>query len=72
VWGGSVIMFNTTFKNISVILCPRVIHALNREAVVVVIVWLLDLQLTMQSVPITTKVLSSNPAQVRCTRYNIM
>ena len=30
--------------------------------VVVVIVWLLDLQLPMQSVPITTKVVSSNPA----------
>ena len=24
------------------------------------------------SVPITTNVVSSNPAQVRCTRYNIM
>ena len=28
----------------------------------VVIVWLLDLQLPMQSVPITTKVMTSNPA----------
>ena len=28
----------------------------------VVIVWLLDLQLPMQSVPITTKVVSSSPA----------
>ena len=27
----------------------------------VVIVWLLDLQLPMQSVPITTKVMTSNP-----------
>jgi hypothetical protein len=26
----------------------------------------------MQSVPTTTKVVSSNPAQVRCTPYNIM
>jgi len=25
----------------------------------------------MQSVPITTNVVSSNPAQARCTRYNI-
>jgi len=32
----------------------------------------LDLQLPVQSVPITTKVVSSNPVQVRCTRYNIM
>jgi hypothetical protein len=28
----------------------------------VVIVWYLDLQLPMQSVPITTKIVSSNPA----------
>jgi hypothetical protein len=27
---------------------------------------------TIQSVPITTKVVSSNPTHVRCTRYNIM
>jgi len=26
----------------------------------------------MQSVPITANVVSSNPAQARCTRYNIM
>jgi hypothetical protein len=31
------------------------------EAVVVVIAWLFDLQLPVQSVPITTKVVSSNP-----------
>ena len=31
-------------------------------AVVVVIVWKLDLQLPMQSVPITIEVVSSNPA----------
>ena len=31
----------------------------------VMIVWL-DLQLPMQSVPFTTNVLSTNPAQVRC------
>ena len=36
------------------------------------IVWPLDLQLPMQLVPITTKVVSSNLAQVRCTQYNIM
>jgi hypothetical protein len=32
---------------------------------------LLDLQLHMQSVPITTNVESSLAAQARCTRYNI-
>ena len=37
-------------------------------AVVVVIVWSLDLQLPVQSVFITTSVVSSNPAQARCTR----
>jgi hypothetical protein len=42
------------------------------EAVVVVIIWLLDLQLPVQSVPITTNVVSLNPAQTKCTRYNIM
>jgi hypothetical protein len=39
---------------------------------VVVIVWYLDLQLPVQSVPITTNVVSSNPAQAKCTRYNIL
>ena len=42
-----------------------------KEAVVVVIVCSLDLQLPMQSVPITTNVVTSNPAQARCNRYNI-
>jgi hypothetical protein len=40
--------------------------------VVVVIVWYLDLQLPMQSVPMTTNVVSSNPAQTRYTRNNII
>ena len=38
--------------------------------VVAMIVWQLDLQLRMQSVPITTDVVSSNPAQGEV--YNIM
>ena len=42
------------------------------EAVVVLIVWLLNIQLHVQSVHITTNVVSSNPTQVRCTRYIIM
>ena len=29
-------------------------------------IWCLDLQLPMQSVPITTIIVNSNPAQVRC------
>ena len=37
----------------------------------VVIVWYLDLQLPMQSLRITTKVVSSNPAEARLTRYYI-
>ena len=41
-------------------------------AAVDVIEWSLDLKLPMQSVPITTNVVNSNPAQVRCTRYIIM
>ena len=52
--------------------CARILHmfveyehlllSLHVETVVVVIVWYLDLQIYMQSVPITTKVLSSNSA----------
>jgi len=38
----------------------------------VVIVWHLDLQLPMQSVHITTKVVTSIPFISRCTRYNII
>ena len=41
-------------------------------AVVVVILWKLDLKLPMQSMPITTNAVSSNPAQARCTRCNLM
>ena len=41
-------------------------------AVVVVIIWYLDLQIPMQSMPITTNVVSSNFAQARCIRYNII
>ena len=37
---------------------------LMQEAVVVVIVWYLDLQLPVQSVPITAKVVSLNPTDV--------
>jgi hypothetical protein len=33
---------------------------------------MVDLQLPMQSVPVTTNIVSSNPAQVKCTQYNIM
>ena len=40
----------------------------------VVIVWYLDLQLPVKSVPIITKVVSSNPVHdmMRCTEYHIM
>ena len=44
----------------------------NLGAVVVVFVLLLDFQLPVQSVPITTNVVGSNPTQARCARYNIM
>jgi hypothetical protein len=45
---------------------------MNDGAVVVMIVGKLDLLLPMQLVPIPTNVASSNPAQARCTRYNMM
>ena len=32
--------------------------------------WCLPLKLSMQSVPITTNVVHSNPEQARCTQYN--
>ena len=47
----------------------EVIHYIT-GAVVAVIVWLLDLQLPMQSMPITTDGVSSNLAQDKV--YNIM
>jgi len=37
-----------------------------------VVVWYLGLELHLQSMPISTNVVSSNYAQARCTRYNIM
>ena len=40
--------------------------------VVVLVVWELDLQLPMQSVPITTNIVSSKPTLARCTQYNNM
>jgi hypothetical protein len=41
-------------------------------AVMVMIIWYLDIQLPVQSLPITTNVVNLNPANGRCTRYNIM
>ena len=42
--------------------CVSIFLFLSLEGtIVVVIIWLLDLQLPVQSVPITTKVVSSNP-----------
>ena len=51
---------------------PMIIHTFTNHAgaVVDVIVWQLDLQLPMQSVPITTDVVSSNLDQSDV--YNIM
>ena len=46
--------------------------AVGTVVVVVVIVWLLDVQLPMQSVPITTNFVSLNPAQAMYIRYNIV
>ena len=40
--------------------------------VVVLIIWWLDLQLHIQSVPITSKVVSLNTTQARFTECNIM
>jgi hypothetical protein len=66
---GLIILFNL---NRSIWSTQLITQNLSRGAVMVVIVWWLDLQLPMQSVPITTEVVSLNPVQARCTRYNIM
>jgi hypothetical protein len=42
------------------------------EVSVVMIASLFDIQLDVQSVPITTELVSSNPALARHARYNIM
>ena len=44
----------------------------NIEAVVVLIVWYLVLQLPVQSVPITTNVMSLNPVHDKVYSINIM
>ena len=48
-----------------------VVHFVGIGGVMVVIVWSLDLQLPVQSVPITTNVVSSNPAQASCTHTTL-
>jgi hypothetical protein len=40
--------------------------------VMIMIIWYLDLQQPLQSVPIATEVVRLNPAHERCTGYNIM
>ena len=49
-----------------------IVWRVSRGAVIVVIAWFLDLQLPVKSMHITTNVVSSYPAQARCTRYNIV
>jgi hypothetical protein len=53
-------VFNATFNNITVMSWRSVL--LVEGVVVFVITWQLDLQLPVQSVLITTNVVSSNPA----------
>jgi len=43
----------------------------NKGAGLVVIVWLLDLQLSVQSVPLSTNLCIRIPFKAICTRYNI-
>ena len=45
---------------------------MNLGAVVAVIVWNLNLQMPMESVPITTNIVGSTPAQGEFEVYNIM
>ena len=46
-------------------------HGLDHIYIYNVYIYYVDLQLHMQSVPITTNVVSSNLTQAMCTRYNI-
>jgi len=54
------------------VLIDNIFIIFNDMHFVIVIAWLLGLQLPMPTLPITTEVVSSNPAQARCTRYNII
>jgi hypothetical protein len=47
----------------------EILFSIDSGAAVVMIVWYLDLQLPVQSVPVTTKVVSSNP--VHCEMFSI-
>jgi hypothetical protein len=67
-----------TFHFTTFSLCPDLLQDILQQfpnkyfRIFLFIVWLLYLQIPMQSVPITAKVVSSNPAHSWCTRYNIM
>jgi hypothetical protein len=52
-------IFNTSFYIYQTTKTPLCLN----DTIVLVLVWYLDLQLSMQSVPITTNVVSSNSAQ---------
>ena len=56
-------------KNVQMLWMVNNEHILKEKAIVALIVWQLDLQLPMQSVPITTDVVSSNLDQGEV--YNI-
>jgi hypothetical protein len=70
-------LYHMMLNRVHLVWAYKIFDVLSRDistirAVVVVIVWSLDLWLPIQSVHITTKDVSSNPAQTRCTRFNIM
>ena len=68
------LLFLNTYLDQSIIyLLSGIVHFISGVgAVIVEIIWQLDLQLPVQSVPITTKIVSSkNLFMVRCTRHNI-
>jgi hypothetical protein len=62
----NIYLSNVSYEYINVTLTA------SNYAGVVVIAWYLDLQLSIQSVSITTNVVSYIPAQAMCTRYNIV
>ena len=62
----------SSFSNVYFFFSACINNLFNFGGTVVVIAWQLNLQPSMQSVPITANIESSNPVQARCIRYNIV
>ena len=74
-WRGGLIRGGILYQEILVFM-KNIVPTLSqgRRSIVVMVVWWLDLQLLVQSVPITTKVFNTNPAhdQVYSTKHYVI